>query len=111
MHFGRNVSVTVPVSDSQGQPITWVSVWLRGTSNRVATDFEGNFTSIRLSQTFLLFPYWFFSKKEVAIAYTEKPINVTLEEDVSQLDEVCCSRGYGTQIQRRNYKVPFTRVS
>jgi len=106
--FGQNVSVTGAVSDSQGQPIPGVSVVVKGTSTGVATDFDGNFTINASPSNVLLFSYIGFLKKEVAIG-TQRTINVTLEEDVSQLDEVVVV-GYGTQ-SKEEITSSITRVS
>ncbi|MGC1631206.1 MAG: TonB-dependent receptor plug domain-containing protein, partial [Gelidibacter sp.] len=78
--------VVVDAASSLGLP--GVSVVVKGTSKGVTTDFDGNY-SIDLSTTegTLQFSYVGFTSQEIAVN-GKSVINVSLVEDVSQLDEV-----------------------
>lgn len=93
--FGQNNTITGTVVDGQGQPIPAVSVVIKGTSTGVAADFDGNYTINANSSDILVFSNIGFVSAEVTVG-NQRRINVTLQEDVSQLDEVVVI-GYGTQ--------------
>ncbi|TXE09109.1 SusC/RagA family TonB-linked outer membrane protein [Gelidibacter salicanalis] len=78
--------VVVDAASSLGLP--GVSVLVKGTSKGVTTDFDGNY-SIEVSDAMstLQFSYVGFTTQEIAIN-GQSTINVSLIEDVSQLDEV-----------------------
>ncbi|MEP3836160.1 MAG: carboxypeptidase-like regulatory domain-containing protein, partial [Algibacter sp.] len=84
------------VTDVNGQPIPGVNVLEKGTTNGVQTDFDGVYSISTSNQnTTLVFSFVGFKTKEVAIT-NQTTLNVSLEEDISQLDEVVVV-GYGTQ--------------
>ncbi|WP_161598200.1 SusC/RagA family TonB-linked outer membrane protein [Maribacter flavus] len=97
-------SVSGTVNDTNGQPIPGVSVVEKGTSNGVATDFDGNY-SITLSQpnAVLIFSSLGFSRKEVTVGQSSE-LNVVLEENVEGLDEVVVT---GLGIKRDAKKVGY----
>jgi TonB-linked SusC/RagA family outer membrane protein len=89
------VSGTVLSSDDN-MPIPGVNVILKGSSIGTATDFDGNYSiEVPSSQSILVFSYIGFKTKEVPINGATN-IDVTLELDVSSLDEVVLV-GYGTK--------------
>lgn len=76
----------VDAESSLGLP--GVSVVLKGTSKGVTTDFDGNYSiDVTSEGGTLQFSYVGFTTQEVAIA-GKSTINVSLVEDVSELDEV-----------------------
>ncbi|ETN95119.1 SusC/RagA family TonB-linked outer membrane protein [Zhouia amylolytica] len=84
------------VTDESGAPIPGVNVLLEGTSTGVATDFDGMYEiNISGNNPVLTFSYVGFIKQSVPVA-GQNTVNVSLKEDVSQLDEVVVV-GYGTQ--------------
>lgn len=88
-------SITGTVMDANGSPLPGASVLVKGTSNGAQTDFDGKFSlEINTGDT-LVVSYIGFVTKEVIIT-SESIYTITLEEDVSQLDEVVVV-GYGTQ--------------
>ncbi|WP_411029965.1 SusC/RagA family TonB-linked outer membrane protein [Spongiimicrobium sp. 3-5] len=90
------MKVTGKVVDASGAPIPGVNIVEENTSNGVVTDFDGNFSiETASSNAVLVFSYLGFVTKQVSVAGTDLG-NITLEEDVSQLDEVVVV-GYGTQ--------------
>ncbi len=84
------------VTDNNGIPIPGVNILVKGTTNGVQTDFDGNFTiSSSQEDTILIFSYIGYATKEVS-TNNQTNITVVLEEDISELDEVIVV-GYGTQ--------------
>ncbi len=90
----KTVTGTV-VSSTDGMGVPGVNVVEKGTSNGSATDFDGNY-SINVSgdDAILVFSYLGFVTKEVNVG-GQATVYVSLEEDVSALDEVVVV-GYGT---------------
>ncbi|MDT0643562.1 TonB-dependent receptor [Zunongwangia sp. F363] len=87
-------TVTGTVTDENG-PVPGVTVMLKGTSNGVVTDFDGNYTINNVpADGVLVFSFVGFQTKEVPVN-GQSQINTTLETDVSSLDEVVVV-GYGT---------------
>jgi TonB-linked SusC/RagA family outer membrane protein len=85
--------ITGTVSDVQG-PIIGASVVVKGTSNGVATDFDGNFTlNVRQGQTIVISYIGYITKEFKVDSRTQ--YDITLEEDKKMLDEVVVV-GYGT---------------
>ncbi len=85
--------ITGTVSDAMG-PVIGASVVVKGTSNGVATDFDGNFTlSVNQGQTIVV-SYIGYLTKEIKID-ARNNYQIVLEEDKKMLDEVVVV-GYGT---------------
>ena len=83
--FAQTVSGII--SDESG-PLPGASVLVKGTSNGVTTDFDGNFTLDNVaSDATLVVDFLGFKSQDVSVA-GKSVINVTLEVDASQLDEV-----------------------
>ena len=89
------------VKDAKGQPLPGATVLIKGTSIGIATDVDGKYTIMlnNLTDPVLLFSSVGMKTKEVKVG-TSDNINVTLEEDVKEIDEVVVV-GYQT-IHKRN---------
>ncbi|SHM24151.1 CarboxypepD_reg-like domain-containing protein [Salegentibacter salegens] len=84
---------------ANGIPIPGVSVFEKGTDNGTVTDFDGNYSlTISGSDAILVFSYVGFKTTEVEVN-GETNIDVTLEDEVSQLDELIVV-GYTSQKER-----------
>ncbi|MCB4808953.1 TonB-dependent receptor [Tamlana sp. 62-3] len=84
------------IYDNNGMPLAGATVVEKGTSNGAQTDFDGNFAlNLRNANATLVVSYIGFVTKEVAVN-NQTTLSITLEEDVSQLEEVVVV-GYGTQ--------------
>ncbi len=83
------------VSAVENTPIPGVNVIVSNSSNGTSTDFDGNYQIQVKSGDVLQFSYIGFVSQTVIID-NQQSINVSLEEDKSQLDEVVVI-GYGTQ--------------
>ncbi len=91
--FSQN-TVKGTVNDSNG-PIPGVAVSVKNTSIGVVTDFDGNYTLNDVPDGgTLVFNYIGFKAQEIPFE-GQNEVNVTLEVDVSSLDEVVVV-GYGT---------------
>ena len=78
--------VVVDAASSLGLP--GVSVLVKGTSKGATTDFDGNYSiDVSSTESTLQFSYVGFTSQEIAVN-GKSVINVSLVEDVSQLDEV-----------------------
>ena len=86
--------ITGKVVDAMG-PVIGASVVVKGTSNGVATDFDGNFSLNANPGQTLVITYIGYTTKEVKITASQAVYNITLEEDKQLLDEVVVV-GYGT---------------
>ena len=87
-------TVTGTVTDENG-PMPGVTILLKGTTNGVVTDFDGNYTINEVPPNgVLVYSYVGFVTEEVPVN-GQSEINVTLIQDVSALDEVVVV-GYGT---------------
>ena len=92
------VSVSGTVTEAgTGTPLPGVNVIVKGTTNGVATDFDGNYQITANQGDVLTFSYIGFVDQEVTVSGTT--INVALEESSSELDEVVVI-GYGTTTVR-----------
>lgn len=93
--YSQTKTVTGTVSDNIG-PMPGVNVLVKGTTNGVVTDFDGEFTIDDVSnEDILVFSYIGFVTQEVPVG-TQEEINIVLNEDTQALDEVVVV-GYGTQ--------------
>lgn len=90
---GATVSGTV--CDATGEPLIGATVSVKGTSQAVATDFDGNFTIKDLQGTTLVVSYIGFKTQEVPVDGHDH-INITMQENAEMLEEVVVV-GYGTQ--------------
>lgn len=78
-------SITGTVADADG-PLAGASVVVKGTTNGVSTDFDGNFSIEASPSDVLLISYIGYASKEILVG-NQTTINVNLEAD-NKLDEV-----------------------
>src|SRR5690606_25094389 len=89
------LTVTGTVSDSNGTPLPGVSVVERGTTNGVATDFDGNYEiTVGSAGSILDFNYMRITSADRVVG-SNIAINDCMEESTSQWDGVVVI-GYGT---------------
>jgi len=84
------------VTDSGGLPLPGVSIVVKGTSNGVQTDFDGNFSIEAQSEDILVFSYIGMETLSVEVSDASDSINISMQESASELDEVVII-GYGSQ--------------
>ena len=85
------------VVDNTGFPVIGAAVVVKGTTNGVVTDFDGNFELNAKVGDVIEISY--VGYKTVTIKATAQPMNITMEEDAEQLDEVVVV-GYGSTTKR-----------
>lgn len=95
--FGQNnLTITGHVKDDNNEPLIGVSIIVKGTTNGVVTDYDGNFSiKVDSKQDVLVFSYIGFTSQEVTVG-ENTVLNVVLKDDTKLLDEVVVV-GYGTQ--------------
>lgn len=92
------MNVTGVVTDFQGSPVPGVTIMQKGTTKGVTTDFDGVYSLTVPRGAVLVFSYLGYMTQEITVGGQSK-IDVTLEEDITSLDEVVVI-GYGTQRRR-----------
>lgn len=93
--FSQTRAISGTVSDNTG-PIPGVNVLVKGTTQGVVSDFDGNFSMDGVSNNdILVFSYIGFVTQEITVG-SRQVIHVIMEEDLQTLDEVIVV-GYGTQ--------------
>ncbi|MBD0830547.1 SusC/RagA family TonB-linked outer membrane protein [Aestuariibaculum sediminum] len=80
-------SVIGAVTDETGQPLPGVTVLIEETKQGVSTDFDGKYRVIVSKGQTLVFSYVGF-KSQTVVFDGQKEINISLEEDISALEEV-----------------------
>ena len=76
------------VSDNTGNPLPGVSIQIKGTTKGTTTDFNGEYSiTVDDENAILVFSYIGFKDKELVVQNSKK-IDVTLEEDLENLDEI-----------------------
>jgi len=93
--YAQNVTVKGVVKDETGTTIPSASVLVKGTTNGVQTDANGNYTISAPSNSTLVFSFIGYASQEVAIS-GKTTINVTLLPSRNDLEQVVVV-GYGTQ--------------
>ena len=95
LNIEQNITVKGTVKDQIGEPLSGVSVVVKGTTTGTITDLDGAYTiNVPNSGSTLVFSFIGFHKQEIVV--NGKPdINVVLMEDATALEEVVVV-GYGT---------------
>ena len=83
------------VTDEAGFPLAGATIAVKGTTTGASADFDGNYSLTVNENATLVVSYVGYITLEVSVA-GKTTINVTLQEDVSQLNEVVVV-GFGTQ--------------
>lgn len=82
------------VTDNKGETLPGVNITVKGTTNGIASDIDGNFTLQVQKGNILVFTYIGYKTQEVPVT-GESTIKVVLQEDTEALEEVVVI-GYGT---------------
>lgn len=85
--FAQEKTITGTVSDSNGLPLPGVNIIVKGTSTGTQTDFDGNYSLDAATAEVLSFSFIGYKTKSITVG-ASSIINMTLEEDLAQLDEV-----------------------
>lgn len=109
VHAQYNVSGTV--TDAGGEALIGVSVLAQGTTTGTVTDFDGRFSlNVPDGTTALELSYTGFRTEVVAISRSNNTLNITLTEDIANLDEIVVT-GLASGIKRANLANAVSTVS
>lgn len=93
----QQTNITGTVTDAFGNPIPAVNITEKGTTNATITDFDGNYTLTPITaNTTIVFSSLGFVSQEININKDQITLNVSLEEDIAQLEELVVV-GFGSQ--------------
>jgi TonB-linked SusC/RagA family outer membrane protein len=85
--FAQDKAVSGTVSDDSGMPIAGVNIIVQGTSSGTQSDFDGNYSIMVDDGGSLTFSYVGYTSVSKTVGGSDT-INVTLSEDVAQLEAV-----------------------
>ena len=85
--FAQDKTVSGTVSDDSGMPVAGVNIIVQGTSTGTQSDFDGNFSIMVDEGATLTFSYVGYTTESRTVG-SSNTINVTLGEDVAQLEQV-----------------------
>ena len=85
--FAQDKAVSGTVSDDSGMPVAGVNIIVQGTSSGTQSDFDGNYSIMVSEGAVLTFSYVGYSTESRSVGSSDT-INVSLSEDVAQLEEV-----------------------
>ena len=100
-HYVHYLQSTISgtVTDTNGQPLAGVTVQIAETNLGTISDFDGSYSIQAESNALLIFSAIGYKTENVPINDRQK-INVTMLEDVTQLDEVVLNAGYYTVTEK-----------
>ncbi|MTI22938.1 TonB-dependent receptor [Fulvivirga sp. RKSG066] len=96
--YAQTNTVSGQVVSIDNEPLPGVNVLLEGTSQGTVTDADGNYSVVASSDDVLIFSFIGFETQRAPVG-AQSVINITLEEDITSLQEVVVI-GYGTQSER-----------
>ena len=85
--FAQDKAVSGTVSDESGMPVAGVNIIVQGTSSGTQSDFDGNYSIMVDEGAVLTFSYVGYTTETRTVGSSDT-INVTMSEDVAQLEEV-----------------------
>ncbi|MEQ7801490.1 TonB-dependent receptor [Pedobacter sp. ASV1-7] len=90
----KNTTIIGKVIDEKGEPLTGVSIRIKGSSIGTTSDFSGNYKiNIKSSEAIIVFSFLGFESQERKVG-SNTVLNVTLKEDAKELNQVVVI-GYG----------------
>ncbi len=107
LYAQENYQVSGIVSDENNVPIPGVNVVVSGTTKGTSTDFDGFYKIDVKKNDILLFTYIGYKAQSVIVG-AEKKIDISMAEDLAQLDEIVVV-AYGDQ-KKKNVTSALTKV-
>lgn len=108
MAQGKELTITGTIIDNLNDPLPGVSIVIKGTTKGTVTDIDGRYSIQASLNDVLVFSQIGMSTKEISVK-GQSPINVTLKEQITNLDEVVVI-GYGTA-KRKDVTTSISTVS
>ncbi|HMR58492.1 MAG TPA: carboxypeptidase-like regulatory domain-containing protein, partial [Cyclobacteriaceae bacterium] len=100
--YGQSYQVSGVIRDARtAEGIVGVNVSVKGTSQGTISDINGNFSVEANGSAVLIFSFIGYKTKEVNVSAATTSISVSLEEDVTSLEEVVVS-GLASSVKRSN---------
>ncbi|MFW6370287.1 MAG: SusC/RagA family TonB-linked outer membrane protein, partial [Bacteroidota bacterium] len=104
----QQTTITGKVTDADGQPLPGVAVAVKGTTQGVVTNIDGNYSISNVDEdATLVFSFVGMKKQEVAVG-NQSTINVTMESETFGVDEVVVI-GY-TSTSRKNLASSISQI-
>ncbi len=99
--FAQETLTGKTINDDTGEPVPFINVIQKGTTNGTTSDLDGNFSlTVESLPTILVFSYIGFQTQEINVTQNS-PINLRFVEAAAALDEVVVT-GLATSIKRSN---------
>ncbi len=105
--LAQTINVSGNVSDAEGISLPSVNIQVKGTNTGTSTDFDGNYQISANQGAILIFSYVGYKTQEITV--TSATLNVTMEEDASQLDEVIIT-AFGIAKKEKSLGYSVTQV-
>lgn len=99
--------ITGRITDASGQGMPGVNVLVKGTTNGTTTDANGNYSLATKAEDILQISFIGYKTQEILVG-NQTTINVTIEEDLTTLEEVVVT-GYG-EIKRVDMSAAQTSI-
>ncbi len=97
--YAQQKTITGTVVDKLGIPLTGTNIIVKGTTVGVQSDFDGNYAINAHKGDTLVYSFVGFIPEKILVDNSNR-INVTLQEDVSSLDQIVLV-GYGSSSKKR----------
>lgn len=106
--YSQQISVKGIVKDQIGEPVIGANVLVRGTTNGVITNVNGEFILSASIQDVLVVSFVGYTTQEIPVS--EKQMTIVLKEDTELLDEVVVL-GYGANTRKQDLSASVGIIS
>ncbi|GAO29698.1 SusC, outer membrane protein [Geofilum rubicundum JCM 15548] len=106
--MAQNVTIDGQVTDTSGEPLPGVTVWIQGTQTGAITNLNGEYTIDANPGDVLVYSFIGYTNEEVVVGDTST-INIALTSDMVGLEEVVVI-GYGS-VKRKDVTTAISTVS
>ncbi len=96
--IAQESTISGVVSDNESVPLPGVNIFIKGTNNGVATDFDGNFSLQADIGDVLQISFVGFESQEISVT-DESSLSISMTPDYANLDEVVIT-GYGSTAKK-----------
>ena len=110
--LAQEVTVAGKVTDESGAALPGVNVFVKGTNNGTATDFDGNYVIKTSVGDVLEFSFIGYETKDVTVKGGTTTLNVKLKEGTNELEEVVVTAfGIKKETKELGYSVSQVKTS